>query len=79
MARVKVKVNRAAVRALMRNAALVEGRGEAIAAACNSESSWGGYSAYTSVSAIRARSRIVCADATPDRANRLVRNLDAGS
>lgn len=79
----RIEFNRTAIRELMRNEDLVDGRAKAIADACNEESSWdddggwGGYGSATSTSEIRARARVWCAKATPERANRMIRHLDA--
>jgi hypothetical protein len=81
---VRVVISRAGLRALMLNSDLVTPRAEAIADACNSESSWGGYaSAASNQSRIRARAHVWSyasqdGTGTTERANRMVRNLDSG-
>lgn len=81
MARRKVRIdwNREGFRDLMRDPSLVEGRGERVADACNAESSWGGYYHATTVSDVRARSRVWSIGGNGEtRQQRLIRNLDAG-
>lgn len=78
--RIKVKVNRAGVQALMKSdgaLAKVKELGQATADACNSESSWGGYFTSASVDGDRARATVWSADNRNDEARdqRLVRNL----
>lgn len=80
--RIRVKVRRAGVRELMTSEAaleLIKGKAEAVAEACNSQSSWGGYFSAASADASRARAKVWSADRRNDEARdqRLVRNLDA--
>lgn len=60
--------------------AMLEQRARAIADACNSDSSWGGYFYAVTKDGVRARARIWSADDRNDEARdqRLIRNLDAG-
>lgn len=77
--RVRIDWNQQGFRDLMRDPALVEGRGERIADACNADSSWGGYYSAVSVSDIRARARVWSIGGNGEaRKQRLIRNLDAG-
>lgn len=81
--KIRVKINRAGIKALMRSdgaLAAVAVKGEAIAAACNEQSSWGGYYSAAAVGPDRARARVWSADNRNDEArdNRLMKNLDAG-
>jgi hypothetical protein len=59
---------------------MLDRRARAITAACNNDSTWGGYHYAVSRDAVRARARIWSADARNDEARdqRLIRNLDAG-
>lgn len=80
MARTRIDIDRAALLKLMRNADLVEKPAAATAAACNGESSWGGYDYEVEVSSIRARARVWTyanqdGSTSTERANRLIRNL----
>ena len=77
--------NRAALRQLLDDPAVVadtQRRAEAIAQACNSQSTWGGYVARPDDDADRARSVVlnVDPDASPDEARnlRMLSNMDAG-
>lgn len=58
----------------------VRRRVEAMAAACNSQSSWGGYESEVDVDGRGVVGRVWSIDEASDeaRAQRLVRNLDAG-
>lgn len=78
----RVKIHREALLELMRTD-LVSGRAEAVAAACNAQSSWGGYDSATESDNIRARARVWSyasqdGTGTTERANRMIRNLGAG-
>ena len=77
MAKMRIDFNRAAIRELMQTD-LTSDRGAAIADACNGESSWGGYHVEDASSEIRNRTVVWCEWASPERANRMIRNLDAG-
>lgn len=82
MAKVRVKMKRSGIRALMANPALVVPRAEAIAAACNEQSSWGGYASADASSKTRGRAHVWSyakqdGSGTTERANRLIKNLDA--
>lgn len=59
---------------------LVKEKVDAIAAACNEESSWGGYSSAASIDGDRVRGRVWSYDDRDDEArdNRMLRHLDAG-
>lgn len=58
---------------------LVKDKGEAVAEACNADSSWGGYFTAASNDGTRARARVWSADNRNDesRDQRMLRNLDA--
>lgn len=60
--------------------AIVAAKAEAIAAACNAESSWGGYASSARIDSDRARAHVWSFDNRVDEArdNRILRNLDAG-
>ena len=80
----KVKVNRDEFRRLRTSPAalaLVASRAEAIAAACNAASSWGGYEARSSAAGNRARAQVwtIEREAVVDNARnqRLIRNIGA--
>lgn len=73
----RIKFNRAAIRKLMQTD-LTSDRAAAVADACNGESSWGGYHTDDASSEIRNRTVVWCEHSTPERANRMIRNLDAG-
>lgn len=80
---VRVKISRAALRELMQTEALVAGRTKAIEDACNGQSSWGGYASSVNTDGTRARGTVWSyarqdGKGTTERANRMVRNLDAG-
>lgn len=80
--RIRVKVHRdGIVGAMTSDEALanIAARGEAVADACNTESSWGGYFTAARVDGIRARATVWSADNRNDEARdqRLVRNMDA--
>lgn len=80
--RIRAKLNRRGIRSLLNSdeaLALVASKGEAIAEACNSQSSWGGYFTAASADGVRARAKVWSADGRNDEARdqRLVRNLDA--
>lgn len=82
MARVRVVVDRNAIRELMKTD-LVTGRAAAVADACNAQSSWGGYASTTESDEVRARARVWSyasqdGGGNTERANRMIRNLDAG-
>lgn len=84
MAKMEVRVSRAAIRDMLTSDSVradIARRAEAVADACNAESSWGGYKA-THGGRSRARSSVwtVEPEAVADNArnNRIVRNLDAG-
>lgn len=59
--------------------ALIKAKAEAVAAACNAESSWGGYASAAAIHSDRARGTVWSYDNRNDEArdNRLVRNLGA--
>jgi hypothetical protein len=59
--------------------ALVEAKVEAIAKACNEESSWGGYASAASIDDDRVRGRVWSYDNRVDEARdqRMIKNLDA--
>ena len=76
----RIKFHPDAFREIMRTPELVEGRAAAIAAACNAESSHGGYDYAVTVTDIRARARVWSYEGNGEtRRNRMIRNLDAGS
>lgn len=80
---VRIKFNAQAFPELMAGPeaeAMLEQRARAIADACNSDSSWGGYFYAVTRGKVRARARIWSADDRNDepRDQRLIRNLDAG-
>lgn len=84
MPKVKLKIHREAIRDILQSdeaLEVVRAKGEAIADACNDQSSWGGYFTHAGIDGTRARARVWSADGRGDEArdNRLVRNLDAGS
>ncbi|WP_067428528.1 hypothetical protein [Nocardioides jensenii] len=77
----KLEFNDEAFSQLRNNPALLDGRGEAIAAACNADSEWGGY--YATEPEFDGRTtfqRVFGADGRNDelRDLRLIKNLDAG-
>lgn len=84
MARVRLDWHRAAgLEALVKSPealAIVEEKAQAIAAACNAESSWGGYDSAARIDNDRARARVWSFDDRDDEArdNRILKNLDAG-
>jgi hypothetical protein len=60
--------------------ALVGNMADDVAAACNSDSSWGGYYAGDASSSVRARATVWSIGGNgEERKNRLLRNLDAGA
>jgi hypothetical protein len=80
----KVKINRDNFRRLRTSPealALVADRAEAVAEACNAQSSWGGYEARSSASGNRARAQVwtIEREAVVDNARnqRLIRNIGA--
>ncbi len=82
--RAKLKFNPAAFDEILGGSEaleMVRSKGEAIAEACNSDSSWGGYFSAATTDGDRARARVWSADNRNDEARdqRLVRNLDAGA
>lgn len=80
MAKMKVVVHRKAVRELMCDHSLLEGKAEAVRDACIADSTWGGYAASpVTDDGTRARSRVWSFDDRNDEArdNRMVKNLDA--
>jgi hypothetical protein len=81
---VKVVIHEAAVRELLTSAAVqsdLERRGAGIAAACNADSTWGGYESGPVPGDPTAKVNVwsIGADDDEARRNRLVRNLDAGA
>lgn len=85
MANVRLTVNRAAIKAMLTSPAVradIARRAEAVAEACNRDSSWGGYQASHGGRS-RARSAVwtIEPEAVADNARnqRLIRNLDAGA
>lgn len=85
MAKSKVKIHRGAIRKLMQDPKVLadlKRRGEAIAAAANAQSSWGGYYSGVSEQSGRPSVRVwnIKQAAADDEArnNRLIRSLDAG-
>lgn len=60
---------------------VVKEKVEAIAAACNAESAWGGYASAASIDGDRVRGRVWSFDDRNDEArdNRMVKHLDAGA
>lgn len=83
MARVRVKIHVQALRELMQTEELVGPKAEANAAACNAQSSWGGYEWGVGTDGIRARATVWTyarqdGGGNSERANRMIRNLDAG-
>ena len=86
MGRAKIKFQRGAIRKMLTSPearADIQRRAEAVAQACNSQSSWGGYEASQQPGRNRARSIVwtIEGEAVADNArnNRIVRNLGAGS
>lgn len=78
---IEVTVNEAAVHQLMHECiGIVSARGAAVAAACNAESSWGGYESAAEVTDIGAMAVVWSIGDHDDEArqNRLVMNLGAG-
>lgn len=85
MARVRVRLNHAGIRAAMGTPKLREeiaNRAEAIAEACNAQSSWGGYESGEETQNWRASANVWTIDdrGAQDnaRAQRMLRNVDAG-
>ena len=81
----KVVLNKAALRRLLTSPqaeAMVRQRADRIAAACNSESSWGGYRSDSERTGSRARARVYNisdrGQADEARNNRLIRGLNRG-
>jgi hypothetical protein len=77
----RVVVDPGAVTELMHQCIdIVAERGQAIAAACNAESSWGGYESAAEVTYVGAMAVVRSIGEHDDeaRTNRLVRNLGAG-
>lgn len=78
--KVRFKIHDEAIVELMTSPAahaLVNQKAEALAEACNAESSWGGYDWEPGESAIRARARVWTVNSSEPREQRLLRNLDA--
>lgn len=85
MARTRVRMSRGWADAIFRDPRVqadLTRRAEAIAAACNSDSAWGGYfGAGQSGSDSRPHAYVWCADGRndEDRDNRMLHNFDAGA
>ena len=88
MARVRVKINRDAIRELMASEPMqniVTEKAEAVADACNAQSSWGGYAfapQKEGADDVRARARVWSyarqdRRGQTERVKRMIRNLDA--
>lgn len=78
---IRIVINEDAVHELMhQTVGLLAEKGAAIAAACNAESSWGGYESDAEVTEIGAMAVVWTIGEHDDEArqNRLVRNLGAG-
>ncbi len=83
MAKTRIVVNQKAIDQIVRSPAVqadLMRRAGAIASACNRESSWGGYEVDGEIDSAGAGSRVYSIDEAGDseRANRIIRNLDAG-
>lgn len=82
--RVRVKVNQDAIRQIEQSPEadrLIRRHAEAIASACNAESSWGGYVVEDDSEEERPARAVVIDTAVPSsdgRRDRMIRNLDAG-
>lgn len=77
----RLDINLDAISQLRGDPGILAGRGEAIAAACNAESQWGGYHATpVEFDGHTSFQRVYAADGRNDEArdNRLIKNLDAG-
>lgn len=79
---VRLKFHRQAIEEIEKSPealALVQQKADAIADACNGQSSWGGYFSAAEVNSDRARARVWSADGRNDEARdqRLIKNLDA--
>lgn len=85
-AKVRVEVDREAIRQLLRSSEardMLARKAKAVEDACNADSEWGGYHSAAGVGPDRARARVwsVGPAANEDNARnqRLVRNLSAGA
>lgn len=80
MARIRYKIHDPAIVQLMTSPeahALVNEKAQALADACNAESTWGGYDWEPGESAIRARARVWSIKRSEAREQRLLRNLSS--
>lgn len=83
MARTRIVIHDKAVQQLVHSEAAqadLMRRAERIAQACNDESSWGGYETSGELDGEGPEARVYSIDqqSSSERANRIIRNLDAG-
>lgn len=86
MPRIRVEIDSAAAEQVLKSAGLrasFQRRGEAVADACNAQSSWGGYFTATTTDGDRVSTKVWSLSSKlpdeHDRHQRMVRNLDAGA